>query len=62
MTLAPKFVDTDTARKMLGNIGKTKLYELMKEGRLARAKIGAKTLISVESIESFSASIMQNAA
>lgn len=53
----PVLVDTETARRMLGNIGKTKLFELFKEGRLERKKLGKKTLIPVSSIHNFATSL-----
>lgn len=43
--------DTDTARAMLGNIGKTKLFELLRDGKLQRVKIGRKTLVTCQSIK-----------
>lgn len=46
----PLLVDTDTARAMLGNIGKTKLFELLRDGKLERVKLGGKTLITMKSI------------
>ncbi|MBK1842430.1 hypothetical protein JHL17_34050 [Azospirillum sp. YIM B02556] len=53
----PVLVDTDTARRMLGNIGKTKLFELFNEGKLERRKLGAKTLVPVSSIRAFAESL-----
>ncbi|CAO3401871.1 hypothetical protein [Azospirillum palustre] len=49
----PLFVDTDQARLMLGDIGKTKLFELLKNRQLKRVKIGSKTLVEVASIHAF---------
>lgn len=46
----PLLADTETARAMLGNIGKTKLFGLLREGMLERVKLGGKTLITIESI------------
>jgi len=53
----PLFVDTEQARRMLGDIGKTKLFELLKSKRLKRVKIGSKTLVEVASIHAFAASL-----
>lgn len=53
----PAFVDRSTARHMLGNIGNTTLHKLINEGKLKRVKLGAKTLIGVESIRAFAASL-----
>lgn len=55
--LQPVLVDTETARHMLGNIGKTKLFELFNEGKLERRKLGKKTLIPVASIHAFASSL-----
>lgn len=46
----PLLANTDTARSMLGNIGKTKLFELLREGKLERVKLGGKTCITIASI------------
>ena len=46
----PLLADTDTARAVLGNIGKTKLFQLLREGKLERVKIGSKTLITMKSV------------
>ena len=52
----PLFVDTATTQQMLG-IGKTKLFDLLKSKKLKRVKIGTKTLVTVESINTFAASL-----
>lgn len=39
------------ARRALGGIGKTKLYELIASGELKKVKIGGRTLVTRESIE-----------
>lgn len=52
----PLFVDTATTQKMLG-IGKTKVFELLKSKKLKRVKIGTKTLVTVESINTLAASL-----
>lgn len=46
----PLLADTVTTRAMLGNIGKTKLYDLLREGKLERVKLGGKTLVTMASI------------
>ena len=38
---------------MLGKIGKTKLFELLREGKLDRRKCGSKTLVTLASILDF---------
>lgn len=44
-------VSLNEAGKAIG-IGRTKIYELIKEGRLTTFKLGRRTLIKVESIRS----------
>ncbi len=56
MGVTPLFVSTATTQKMLG-IGKTKLFELLKDKKLKRVKIGTKTLVTVESINTLVASL-----
>lgn len=43
-------VSVAEACEMIG-IGRTKVYELIHEGRLKRVKVGRRTLLSVASIE-----------
>jgi excisionase family DNA binding protein len=43
-------VSVAEACAMIG-IGRTKLYELIRDGRLKRVKVGRRTLLSVASIE-----------
>jgi hypothetical protein len=50
--ISPLFVDTKNARQILG-CGHTKLYELITLGRLDARKLGAKTVISTESIRKY---------
>lgn len=47
--MEPVTTSVDDAAKALG-IGRTKLYELVAEGRLKALKIGRRTLILVASI------------
>jgi hypothetical protein len=51
--MEPLLVNTSTARDMLGKIGKTKLFELLRDGKLDRRKCGSKTLVTLKSIEAF---------
>lgn len=51
--MKPILVNTSTARDMLGKIGKTKLFELLRDGKLQRRKCGSKTLVTLKSIEAF---------
>jgi excisionase family DNA binding protein len=45
-------VDTHTACSMLA-IGKTKLFEMLRENKLIRIKAGRKTLVTLASVEAF---------
>lgn len=56
MQIDPVLVNTETAGRMLG-IGKTTLFSLFNEGKLRRVKLGKKTLVPVESIREFAASL-----
>jgi len=47
--MEPVTVTINGAEKAL-NIGKTKLYELISEGRLKTVKIGRRTLVTTDSI------------
>lgn len=51
--MEPILVDTSTARDMLGKIGKTKLFELLRDGKLERRKCGSKTLVTLQSVQIF---------
>lgn len=51
--MEPILVNTNTARDMLGQIGKTKLFELLRDGKLERRKCGSKTLVTLASILDF---------
>jgi hypothetical protein len=42
---------------VLGGIGRTKLYELINDGKLTRVRIGARAFITGESLESFLAGL-----
>ncbi|WP_353857969.1 hypothetical protein [Azospirillum formosense] len=53
----PSFVDRSTARRLLGDIGNTTLHALINAGRLKRVKLGAKTLITMESIRALAESL-----
>ena len=46
---------------VLGGIGRTKLYELINDGRLTRVRIGARAFITGESLESFLAELTDGA-
>ena len=49
------------AREQLGGIGRTMLYELAKTGRIQFVKIGARTFVTDDSIETYLESIEASA-
>jgi hypothetical protein len=54
--MRPLLVPTERAFRALG-IGRTKGFELIRDGRLVARKIGSKTLVEVESMRRFAASL-----
>jgi hypothetical protein len=54
--LPPIFVSVNDAKRMLA-LGHTRIYELMKSGDLVKVKSGNKTLITYESVLSYSEKI-----
>lgn len=50
--MKPLLVDTRTACSMLA-IGKTKMFEMLRENKLIRIKAGRKTLVTLSSVEAF---------
>jgi hypothetical protein len=60
MQLKPKFTDVEGAKAFLC-VKTTTLYELMKSGEIERVKCGAKTLITVESLERYAAKLIEEA-
>lgn len=60
--IQPKLVSVEKARSLLGDIGKTRLYEYFYSGDLTRVKVGARTCVTVESIDRLVARFMQQAA
>ncbi len=50
-TFEPVLVSIDTARAMLGGIGKTNLYAMLSAGDLESVKLGKRRLIRVSSIQ-----------
>lgn len=49
----PYLLDCTTARKHLGNIGKTKFYSMCRDGVLVRVKIGRRTAVTHASVAAF---------
>lgn len=49
-----KLLDSiDDAQTRLGHLGRTKLYELIKDGELATVKIGRRSFITRRSIDAY---------
>jgi excisionase family DNA binding protein len=48
--MEPLAVSVNEARRLLGGIGRTKLYELIKDGHLKPIKLGGRTLIRIDCI------------
>ncbi len=57
----PIYVSIPEAMRLL-SIGRTKIYDLVNSGSLFRVHVGAKSLICVESIERFAASLRKGEA
>jgi hypothetical protein len=55
--LKPRAVSISEARRLLGDKSRTKLYKLIKDGVLEAFKDGSKTLVGVDSIESYNANL-----
>lgn len=50
---APLLYDEEGARYMLGNVGRSKLYEEIAAGRLRAVKIGRRTFIAHAELERY---------
>ena len=61
-SLPPKLVSIVEARRLLGDIGKTRLYDFIYSGDLQRVKVGARTCITITSIDRLIARLVQEAA
>lgn len=55
-------LSTEDACAALGGLGKTKLYELLKQHKLRRLKCGRRTLILVGDVKALLAHLAQDAA
>jgi len=53
LNFEPLLVDTKTACGMLG-IGRTLLFQYLREGTLVRCKVGRKTVVPMASLKAFS--------
>ena len=43
----------ESAREILGNVGRTKIYELINEGKFKKVKIGTRSFITDRSIRTY---------
>lgn len=59
--ISPKLVSVVEARRLLGNIGKTRLYDFIYSGDLQRVKVGARTCITLASIDELVAKLVMEA-
>lgn len=59
--MAPKFTDIQGAKEQLC-CSRSQIYKFIDAGELARVKLGAKTLITVESIERLATKLVEQAA
>jgi hypothetical protein len=57
-TIEAEVVDLRDARRLLA-VGRTKLNAMMRAGQVERRKIGRKSVVTVESIRRFVASLRQ---
>lgn len=53
----PRLVPIDRARSILGNIGRTKLYELIGAGELRAVKLGRRTLLVEDEVLAYAVSL-----
>ena len=51
-------VPVPRAKRMLGDIGNTKLFAMCRSGELERIKIGRRTMITVDSINAFISKVL----
>ena len=49
----PRLHNVPTSRRLLGNIGHTKFYELLSSGQLKAVKIGNRTFITDDEIDRY---------
>ena len=60
--MTPLLYNEAEARRMIGDIGRSKFYELVKEGKITPTKIGRRTFFSAAELERFVASLDQGKA
>ena len=57
----PVLVDTAEACSALGNLGRTKLFELLATGELASVKVGRRRMIPYSALEEFAQRLANDA-
>lgn len=57
----PLLHDEESARYMLGNVGRSKLFEEIQAGRLRAVKIGRRTFIAQAELERYVAALVAEA-
>lgn len=55
--IAPLLHDVETTCRVLGGIGRSKLFELIKAGEIRAVKIGKRTFVAQAEIERFVAEL-----
>jgi excisionase family DNA binding protein len=53
MASAVLLADTDEARQILGGIGRTRLFQLLKTGELPSVKIGRRRMVPVSDLQAY---------
>lgn len=51
--MTPELISIRKAQETLGDVGRTKIYELIKQGHLTKVSIGTRSLIVRESISAY---------
>ncbi len=54
--------DVETVGRLLGNLGRTSIYKLFKEGKLQPVKVFDRTMVTDEELRRFVAGLAQEAA
>lgn len=51
--MEPPLISIQKTQEALGDVGRTKIYELINQGHLAKVNIGTRSLITCESINAY---------
>lgn len=57
----PKLLPYDDARELLGGIGKSMFFDLIRDGRLDKVKLGSRGFITRESVDRLIVSLTEEA-